>query len=269
MQQTSFKFEILIYDDASTDTTSEIIKDYQKRYPDLIFPVLETENKYSKGVRGMNFIYNFPRAKGKYIALCEGDDYWISPDKLQRQVQFMEENKEVYLTFHNFRKRKGNELTDPFPYPDRFKNGPYVLGFKETFQVQIQTLTMVFRNEINKPKGLNVLNGDALLIALSVEKGKVAFLDFDGAVYRLHPGGVHAGKSKYIRMMNSMASRKKMIPAFKQPIKGQLYSKTAYFYKEMAKLDFKFGNYFKGLSNLLQMLKFNLLYVFSKPIGNS
>src|SRR5690625_3999133 len=76
MQKCNFKFEVLIHDDASTDNTADIIKEYQAKYPDIIKPIYQAENQYSKGVRGINIRFNFPRAQGKYIALCEGDDYW-------------------------------------------------------------------------------------------------------------------------------------------------------------------------------------------------
>ena len=76
MQKTNFKFEILIHDDASTDRTVDIIKKYQQKYPEIIKPIFQTENQYSKGVNKINYKFNFIRSKGKYIALCEGDDYW-------------------------------------------------------------------------------------------------------------------------------------------------------------------------------------------------
>jgi glycosyltransferase involved in cell wall biosynthesis len=90
MQKTSFDVEILIHDDASLDNTVDIIKLYQQKYPDIIKPIYQTENQYSKGQRGISLKYNFPRAKGKYIAMCEGDDYWTDPLKLQKQVDFLE-----------------------------------------------------------------------------------------------------------------------------------------------------------------------------------
>jgi len=88
MQETNFPVEILIHDDASTDATPEIIKEYQARYPDLINVILQKENQFSKGKMVNSF--NFEKARGKYVALCHGDDYWIDKRKLQKQVSVME-----------------------------------------------------------------------------------------------------------------------------------------------------------------------------------
>ncbi len=89
MQKTNFAFEILVHDDASTDRTAEIIRDYEKRYPNLIKPIYETENQYSKQDGSLERI-QFGRVKGKYTAMCEGDDYWTDPLKLQKQFDAME-----------------------------------------------------------------------------------------------------------------------------------------------------------------------------------
>lgn len=88
MQETDFPVEILIHDDASTDSTPEIVKKYQDRYPDLIHVIRQEENQFSKGKMVNSF--NFKKAKGKYVALCHGDDYWIDKRKLQKQVAAME-----------------------------------------------------------------------------------------------------------------------------------------------------------------------------------
>lgn len=95
MQKTDFEYEILIHDDASTDNTAEIIREYEKKYPDIIKPIYQTENQYSKGNKPGKI--NRERAKGKYIALCEGDDYWIDEYKLQKQYDYMEKNEDCSL----------------------------------------------------------------------------------------------------------------------------------------------------------------------------
>ena len=100
MQKTNFVFEVLIHDDASTDGTTEIIKEYEKKYPDIIKPIYEKENQWVKGRRG-SAVFNIPRAKGKYIALCEGDDCWIEPCKLQKQVDVMEKDTSCSLVISN------------------------------------------------------------------------------------------------------------------------------------------------------------------------
>jgi len=98
IQKTDFPFEILINDDASTDSTADIIREYEAQYPNLIKPIYQTENQYSQGKKP-NQEFNFPRAIGKYIALCEGDDYWTDPLKLQKQLDFLEENPEYGLVY--------------------------------------------------------------------------------------------------------------------------------------------------------------------------
>lgn len=97
MQKTTFSFEILIHDDASTDNTTDIIREYERKYPDIIKPIYQKENQYSKGIP-ISATFNWPRAKGKYIAMCEGDDYWIDPLKLQKQVDFLEKHSDFVLS---------------------------------------------------------------------------------------------------------------------------------------------------------------------------
>ncbi len=99
MQKVDFPVEILIHDDASTDNSAEIIREYENKYPNLFRPIYETENQYHKQHLWADI--QFPRARGKYIALCEGDDYWTDPYKLQKQVDYMESHPKCTLCFHN------------------------------------------------------------------------------------------------------------------------------------------------------------------------
>ncbi len=96
-----FKIEILIHDDASTDNAQDVIRVYQKRYPELIRPILRVENQYSRGIHNISGAFNFPRATGKYIALTDGDDYWCNPYKLRTQVEYMESHPDCVFTFHS------------------------------------------------------------------------------------------------------------------------------------------------------------------------
>ncbi len=100
MQKTNFNFEILIHDDASTDRNQQIIKRYEEKYPELIKPILQKQNQLSNGVKKISYIYNHVRAKGKYVAICEGDDYWTDPHKLQNQVDYMQSHPECSMCFH-------------------------------------------------------------------------------------------------------------------------------------------------------------------------
>ena len=100
MQKTDFAFEILVHDDASTDGTSDIIREYAARYPEKVKPLIQTENQYSQGIDNISGAFNFPRARGKYIFMCDGDDYFLSPDKLQKQVDYMETHPDCTLCIH-------------------------------------------------------------------------------------------------------------------------------------------------------------------------
>lgn len=100
MQETDFPYELVIHDDASTDKTAEIIKDYQERYPEIFKPILQKENQYSKK-KPITRTFIAPVVKGKYIAMCEGDDYWTDSRKLQKQYDYMESHPECAMCVHN------------------------------------------------------------------------------------------------------------------------------------------------------------------------
>ncbi|MGG7036229.1 MAG: glycosyltransferase [Flavobacterium sp.] len=184
MQKTTFPFEVVIYDDCSTDGTKEIIEEYTSKYPDIFFPMIQTENQYSKGVRGMMARFNFPRCRGKYIALCEGDDYWTDSGKLQKQVGFLENNPDFNLVGHyaldSFGKTRGKHEKDTFAFEDI-----YYRNFI------IPTASMVFRNNLVFPGWTSkIYGGDRAIIYLNAEKGKLKILPFMGSFYRIHEGGM-------------------------------------------------------------------------------
>lgn len=94
-QKTNFRFEVLVHDDASTDDSCDIIREYEEKYPDIIKPIYQTENQYSQGKIIEELI--IPKISGEYVAICEGDDYWIDENKLQKQVDFLDSHKDFSL----------------------------------------------------------------------------------------------------------------------------------------------------------------------------
>ncbi len=98
-QKTNFKYEVFIHDDASTDGTASIIRAYEEKYPDIIKGIYQPKNLYSQKI-GITNNFIVPRVSGKYVAMCEGDDYWTDPYKLQKQYDALEQNEDCYFCVH-------------------------------------------------------------------------------------------------------------------------------------------------------------------------
>lgn len=190
-QETDFPFEILIHDDASTDRTADIIRQYEAKYPRLIKPIYQTENQYSQGVK-VSFKFNFPRASGEYIAMCEGDDYWVDKFKLQKQHRILEKYKELDLVVHDaFTCNANGEILQENWSGNYFKDK--VISVKKVFTVHGQfapTVSYFFRN-----KNLEVLNafqdapiGDLLIEIVLGKNGIYAMSDIMSA-YRTNVSG--------------------------------------------------------------------------------
>ncbi|MDX9694889.1 MAG: glycosyltransferase [Bacteroidales bacterium] len=184
MQKTNFEIEIIVADDNSTDKTQQIIQEYQNNNPNLIFPILRKENI------GMNqnFLDGIRNCKGKYIALCEGDDYWTDPLKLQKQVDFLEANKEYSFCFHNTIVLFENKDHPPYLINKKTQ--------KETLLLQdiinkwpIATASIVFKSEKLKIPSWysSVYSGDYFLGLLLASKGPIGYIDKVMSVYRKQP----------------------------------------------------------------------------------
>lgn len=103
MQKTTFPFVAIVHDDKSSDNTTAIIREFAQKYPDIIMPIIEEENQYSKYDGSLKKVMNkaSEATRAKYRALCEGDDYWTDPLKLQKQVDFLETHPEYSMCFHS------------------------------------------------------------------------------------------------------------------------------------------------------------------------
>lgn len=110
-QKTNFNYEVIVHDDASVDESVKIIKEYAQKYPKLIKPILQVDNQFSKGVIITKDFF-LPMAKGKYIAFCEGDDFWIDENKLQKQYDALEAHSECMMCVHKVKNvnQKGEDL---------------------------------------------------------------------------------------------------------------------------------------------------------------
>ncbi|MDR6966991.1 glycosyltransferase involved in cell wall biosynthesis [Flavobacterium arsenatis] len=197
MQKCNFKFEVLIHDDASTDGTSDIIMEYQAKYPDIIKPIIQTENQWSKGIKGHNFRHNLPRAEGKYIAICEGDDYWIDPQKLQKQVDFLEKNPEYSLVCGGF--KSVNTITGEeqivIKNVENCKDSSQK-GFDITLplffnQWLTKNLTLVYRKELYNPDDFKnyKFTRDVHFNYHLLKKGKGYYMRAILGAYHVHEGG--------------------------------------------------------------------------------
>ena len=122
IQKTNFRFEVIVHDDASTDGTVTIIQEYAEKYPNIIKPIFETENQYSKRDGSLARIMD-EHTHGKYVAFCEGDDYWVDPLKLQKQVDFLETHPEYGMVHTNFQYyiNRDNAFIDNFQYSPKDK----------------------------------------------------------------------------------------------------------------------------------------------------
>lgn len=198
MQKADFSFEILVHDDASTDATPDIVREYSKKYPNLIKPILQTENQYSKGINILQTI-QFPRANGKYIAVCEGDDYWIDSNKLQLQVNWLENHPEDVGCVHKYIVVDENENIQnirTFGYYDQ--ESRYTLADFENKELPSQLASLMFRNIVNDPltkypEEFNdvKIQGDIKLYLYLLEYGSIYRLSQVCSAYRfvLHRGG--------------------------------------------------------------------------------
>jgi len=192
IQETEFPFEIIVHDDASTDGTAAIILEYAERYPRLIRTIIQTENQYSKaGLINPRFV--FPKATGKYLALCEGDDYWTDRSKLQKQVTFLENNPDYVITYSDCQPFDENGVID-HDYGGARED---LTATQLKKAAPIFTLTSCFRNVIDEvPLDLvSARYGDFVTWSLLGHHGKGKYLaEVSPSAYRVHDRGIHSSK---------------------------------------------------------------------------
>lgn len=195
MQQTDFPFEINVIEDASTDKTQEIVMRYVRQYPDIVKPFFNKQNIGFK-VTQKNFYRGFLTLTGDYLAILEGDDYWTSPHKLQKQVDFLDANPEFAVCGHNTIKiyEDGSQEPHRFLYWGQRADATVedVINLRSFFH----TTGILYRNVFNgsPPRQFrNKWSCDIFIMIAHAVHGKVHHIDEDMAVYRAHSGGRFSG----------------------------------------------------------------------------
>lgn len=206
-QKTDFEYEVLVNDDCSTDDTADIIREFAEKYPERIIPFIQEKNLYSQGINIYNHVF-YPVARGKYIALCEGDDYWTDPMKLQLQVDFLESHPEYTACVHNTMIHYCDASQPDRPYVPA--EGDRDIPFEQVIQgmgVSYHTSSIIARREniIDTTDYRDVayrhgFTDYAIGIRFSLE-GKVRFLERFMSVYRVasNPAAWSSGVNNHYR----------------------------------------------------------------------
>lgn len=248
MQQTNFDFEIVIGEDCSTDQTRSIIKNYENKYPNIIFPIYHDKNV---GANRNAYEFTFPLCKGKYIACLEGDDYWTDPFKLQKQVDFLEQNKDYVICGH-WRKivdEKSNLIIN-----------------ENDFKINhLSTQCVVFRNRAFDKLFLKYMEhpscGETFLYYYLYQYGRVKILPFFGANYRHSKEGVWSLKSKEKQFKIAYEGRLQIQNYFKEIKNETLFDKITV---NKSRIILDFGYYLIENSNKRRALY--MLFLFNKEL---
>lgn len=200
MQKTNFPFEIILGEDLSSDKTREICIEYKDKFPDKIKLFLRNREDViyieGKPTGRFNFTENLKSCRGKYIAICEGDDFWTDENKLQKQVDFLEVNKEVVGCFHNsFVVNDKDEVIEKQYFKNLEKKSYNQEECLKTLKSAYATCSLVFRRNLifNQISIYRDFISDFFIELLITQHGKLVYIDENMSAYRLHSGGIWQG----------------------------------------------------------------------------
>lgn len=195
MQQTNFPFKAVVHDDASTDNSAAIIREYAEKYPHIIEPIYETENQYSKHDGSLAKIMNTATlGRSAYLAYCEGDDYWIDPLKLQKQVDFLDANPDYAMCFSACVIKKANESLSIDFQGEKIESRDY--SATEMLQTWcVPTASICIRAEVAKDQRICQYDkrktcGDIFVVLTAAHHGNVRGMQDKMTVYRVNPSSV-------------------------------------------------------------------------------
>ncbi|SMG15117.1 Glycosyltransferase involved in cell wall bisynthesis [Marivirga sericea] len=255
-QEVDFKVNLLIGDDCSPDNTSAIVEEMMANHPNGHW-ITYIKRKENIGMMP-NFIDLLERCSGKYIALCDGDDYWTDPLKLQQQVDFLENNSEYVISFHKSVNYDLKHLKNERVFYGDLKSDKTVDQKWLAAGIYIPTATSCFKNNFTLPDNFNkVKNADTFLWSILGHQGKAIFQhDINPSVRRVHQGGVFSMKDDVYRFQQMLHSYKQMLSVTDDRYKTYLKTKICKTYIMLSKAYLKKYNLGKSIPNFLQSLSF-------------
>lgn len=246
-QKTNFPFEIIIHDDASFDSTSNILKFYQKKYPEIIKLILKTENQFSKSMYlPIRNCFDLVAPSSKYIALCEGDDFWVHPDKLQYQYDALEEYRDINICFTSaFNLNNNGEIKEVYKYSDSLK----LFSLSEVVRGGggfMPTASLFFRKEVIERIPIWIIKAPVidyyLQMIASLDNGSL-FIPMVSCVYRVNAKGSWT-KSR------SNISKEKILDE---------HSRRVFIFSELSLLNINSEDLNYAMAFSLYMTSFNLM----------
>lgn len=263
MQQTNFPFVAIVHDDASTDGSAAIIREYEEKYPDIIKPIYETENQYSKHDGSLGRIMNvaIDATGAKYVAMCEGDDYWIDPLKLQKQVDILETDDTLMAVCsdtsivdnnsHLLNPKRGGVVKNDI-------EGRYTLRDFFNYNHQYPTASVLYRNSHKEDvrakysRTRNAYLGDwTLWICLHIY-GDFYFINEPMVAYRINPTSVtHSNVDK--RRLGLAKENFRLIPTIAEILPDEYKDIKNNLTKETAWMWFNLANAYKHLHQYIKM----------------
>lgn len=205
MQKTNFRFEAIVHDDASTDGTADIIREFADKYPGIIKPIFETENQYSKHDGSIRRIMD-AHTHGKYVAICEGDDYWIDPLKLQKQVDYMDSHPSCSMCFTGAMVKfdESFENVDLKVYHSLYNNlqDRDYDGEELLLNWLTPSASILHRTSVDIKRNPSFMFGDIIIVLSCAAQGKVHCLSEKMVVYRRNANGASAKSQPLPRVIN-------------------------------------------------------------------
>lgn len=189
-QECAVRYEVVVHDDASTDSSASIIKEYQAKFPEVIRPIFQSENQYRKiGFNGIIKLMN-SHCSGRYAAFCEGDDYWTDPRKLQKQVDFLESHPDYSMCFHNAERKYEIQLEERYDFV-QIENRDYQIR-ELVDEWIVPTASMVFKRHVFDRMSYDsrIINTDINCVLACSHSGKIRGMSEFMSVYRIQASGI-------------------------------------------------------------------------------